>query len=131
MCDIWEGESFCEREYVCAIMPVAPRATCAGPGEIESELEAINLTFRCYQIWFGAEYSIYSIHTLCFSLHSLLLLSLSLSLSLSISPSCLSFYAIHRYWFRSGEQHSYISTFEIIAIIPITHAALIIPPLCE
>lgn len=37
-------------------MPEAQRATCVGPDEIESELEAINLTFPCYQIWFGAEY---------------------------------------------------------------------------
>lgn len=38
-------------------MPEAQRATCVGPDEIESELEAINLTFPCYQIWFGAEYT--------------------------------------------------------------------------
>lgn len=75
--DIWECGSFCERVCVCVIMPVAPRATYVGPGEIEIELEAINLTFRCYQIWFRAEYTIYSLHTLCFSLHSLLLLSFS------------------------------------------------------
>lgn len=58
-------------------MPMAPQATYVGPGEIEIELEAINLTFRCYQMWFGAEYSIYSLHTLCFSLHSRLRLSFS------------------------------------------------------
>ncbi len=83
-------ESVCERVCVCAIMPVAQRVTCVGPEEIESELEAINLTFLCYQIWFGAEY-ICSFHILCFSLHCLLLFSLLLYLCLNLPPVLPSF----------------------------------------
>lgn len=36
-------------------MPVAKRATCVGPEEIENELETINLTVPSFQSWFGAE----------------------------------------------------------------------------
>lgn len=63
---------------MCVIMPVAQGATCVCPKEIESELEAINLTFP-----FGLEQNIKSFHTLCFSLHSLFLLSLSVFISVS------------------------------------------------
>lgn len=103
-------------EFVCAIMPVAQRATCVGLEKIESELEAINLTFPCHQIWFGAEY-IYSLHMLCFSLHSLLLFSLSLS------PSRPSFFPIHRYRFRCGELHFTLQPFKWSLLFP--------PPCCS
>lgn len=83
-------------------MPVALRATCVGPEKTESELEAINLTFPCYQIWFGAEY-IFGPHALfVFSQYvSLFIISLSLLVSLSWP----SFFSIRRYRFRCGEQH--------------------------
>ena len=78
---------------VCSNASGTVGATCVGPEEIESELEAINLTFPCFQIWFGGEY----IYSLALFLPAQPASLPSLSLSLPASPPRPSSFSIHRY----------------------------------
>lgn len=75
-------------------------------------------------IRFGLEQNIYSLHMLCFPLHSLLLFSsLSGFISPPYLPPALPFFSIYRYRFRCGEQNFTSQHFKWSILFP--------PPCCS